>query len=91
MKTDFVKNMAQKIIAERGIRIEFLVLEGEDGKENFFYLLLKESEYQRMKNKVDKGENVTPEEYGLVIYQGEGNKPSPELDKKIMSIVENIS
>ncbi len=76
----------KKIISERGLRLEFIVLKGDGGKENFFYVLMKEPEYEEMMKRIGAGKNINPENYGFIIYQGVGNTPPQEIEEKILAL-----
>ncbi len=82
--------MTQKIISERGARLHFIVISDENGKENFFYLFMNESDYNSMQDKIKKGEYIEPAKYGTVLFQGVGNTPTQELDGLFLQLVEDL-
>lgn len=88
MNKGFSNNIAKSIIAERGARIEFMVVRNKKGKENFFYLMLTEAENTKLEEKIRKGETIRPTDHGLVLFQGVGKTPPPEIEKIINYAIE---
>ena len=84
----FSSNIAKKILAERGGRIEYLTLKNKEGKENFFCLIISEAKYQEMQKKIDAEEEIAPADYGFVLYHGFGNKSPKMLDKLVSEILD---
>ncbi len=80
----FVKD----IIKQRGARIQFLVIENEEGFSNFFYVLINEGEYEKLDNKMKAGQDITPTDHGVVLLQGEGREPVPEVDTVLKKMIE---
>ena len=85
----FSSSIAKNIIAQRGARVEFIVIENESGQENFFYLAVTEKKYQELKDRYDKNLSIKPADYGFVIYQGVGGQPPEGLEKQIKDFFKN--
>jgi len=83
-------SIAQKIIQEKGARIEFLVLKNEEGKENFFYLIMSEKEAVKMQKKIDSNQPVTPDEYGVILFQGTGSEAPLEVQDIVDDLIKEI-
>ena len=83
MNKSFAESVVKKIIADKGSRVELLVLKDESGVENYLYLMISESEFLKLQQKINNGESIEPEKHGLVLYQGHGNTPSKEVEDMI--------
>ncbi|MDX1949488.1 MAG: hypothetical protein SFT90_03175 [Rickettsiales bacterium] len=70
--------MVEKIISERGARLEFLSLQNEEGKDIYVYLLLKESDYPSFKAAAESG-FIDIEKHGVIFMAGEGKEPPAEV------------
>ena len=79
MYQEDIKSVAKRIIAEKSIRLEFVVLEDDSGTKNYFYIFMKGDVYPKFKEAIDKGEVVDLEKYGKVFLQGQGEKPDDEI------------
>ncbi len=74
--------MVEKIISERGARLEFLSLQDEKGNDIYVYLLLKESDYPAYKEAAESG-YIDIEKHGVVFMAGQG-KQAPEEVLKVL-------
>lgn len=84
MNNDFLK----KILAEKGGRIELVVLTDDDGEDSFYYTLMKEGDYQSFMEKANKGQEINIHDYGTVLFHGYGDTPPEEIEKLIKEAVE---
>lgn len=80
--------MVDKIISERGGRLEFLTVQDEAGKDFFAYLLMSEANYPKYLEAKNSG-MINPDEYGVVFAYGEGKEAPEELQEKINSLFNN--
>lgn len=82
--------MAQKIITERGARIEFVSI-SELGEDKYYYLYITEADFTRMQKDINLGIDIKPKDYGIVIFDGEGTERNPEAEKRILEILNKNS
>jgi len=76
----------KSILAEKGARVECIIIKTGDGDYNYFYMLMAEAEYQRMHRDVKVPKVISPSEYGFIIYQGFGANPPDEIDKTVLEL-----
>lgn len=91
MKDSFVQSVAKNIILERGARIELMVIEDSNGNENCFFVAIKELRYKELMEDVATGLEISPYDYGIVIYHGIGSTPPKEVEEFIRNAYSNFS
>jgi hypothetical protein len=84
MNNDFLK----KIIAERGARIELIVLTNENGEDGYYYVFMREAEYQKFMEKANSGQQVRIQDYGTILHYGDGDTPPEDIQKKFSELIE---
>lgn len=82
--------MAQKIITERGARIEFITI-NEFGEDKYYYVYITEVDFARMQKDIDAGVDIKPKDYGIVVFDGIGNQKNEEVEKRILEILKNVT
>jgi len=78
--------LVDKILSERGGRIEFITLEDKSGKDYFAYILMREDDYPKYQEALKTG-NINPEDFGAVFAYGEGKEPSEEIKQKVKELL----
>lgn len=73
-----MSSVARKILAEKGFRVEFVVLGDENGEDMYAYVIMLEKNYDEFAKKMERGDIITLEDYGTVLLKGKGNKPSKQ-------------
>jgi hypothetical protein len=82
--------VAQKIISEKGARIELITIE-EDDETSHFYVYITEMDFQRMQKDIAEGKYISsPADYGLVLYEGDGLAPDEKAYNRIKEILADI-
>lgn len=79
-------SVVNSILAEKGARVEFLVIRDDEGTCNFFYVIMAEGEYQKMQRDVSELKPITPADYGFVLYQGFGEEAPDGMDEVLQEI-----
>ena len=67
-------------------RIEFLELFtgwDEDGRDVWCYIAIQRERYSEFKKLVTEGADIQPEEFGLILRQGTGLLPPPDVRKEV--------
>jgi hypothetical protein len=77
------KSMINKIIEERGIRLELLSLKDENGADVYAYILVSEAKYKDLETAVKSGNPFNPEDFGVIYAAGFGTEPNKEIKAAI--------
>jgi hypothetical protein len=80
------KSVAQKIISEKGARIEFISI-NENGADTYYYIFITEADFARMQKDIESGKYIVPENYGLVFFDGKGTERNQVVEERIKDIL----
>lgn len=80
------KSLAQKVIAERGFRLELLSLKDEAGNDVYAYILVNELKYPELELAVNSKTPFNPEEFGVILSAGFGKTPPEEIKNEVYQI-----
>lgn len=80
------KSIAQKILAEKGFRVQFLVIQDKLGNSFYNYVLMTEADYQTLEKDLLISDEIEPAKYGPVMLKGVGNQPSEQHEKIIEEV-----
>jgi hypothetical protein len=76
----------EKILSEKGLRVEFLTMQDKSGTDCFAYILMSEADYPKYAEALKTG-YVDPEKYGAVFAYGLGKEPSEEIKQQVLDLL----